>query len=721
MRMVLMLLATCIMVLMTSEAWAVPQGISGRSGKQSESTCLHCHNVFTKEMRLEVTVEDGAGMPAVQPLNPANTYFLRVAATFAAPLPPAPDGGVSDGGALDASTPDAGTTNNSVPFQAGFNLSAGINGRPAATGALSAAPGEATFVKILNGEATHENKRSSVNLGGVQTVTWRVAWKPPALPAGATGAGKIYTAVRRAGRGDTRGLSAVSNTPNTGGAPECGVNGSPAGTCGQAFTVTPTTCVDADGDGFLSLTGCAFTDPGQGAGDCNDANPTVYPGAPELCDTLDNDCDSVPDDGVGLSTFFFNDRDGDLWGDIADNMPVYVCDRQAAIAAGKENPVSNRLDCNDNNAGINPGQPEVCDGVDQNCNLRADEGLLYNNAAVGQPCDTLDDADSCAFGTVACATLTDLVCNGDTPSPELCDGQDVDNNCDGLPDTAVFPGLDMPCGQGNDCTSGILRCNGQGGVSCVVPPPGPEICGNGRDDNCDQRVDETDAIVWNGLAYGTPCDSTLDMDMCVLGTVGCLNLRAECINDRPSPELCEDNEDNNCNNIYDEDPCIYGPPDASVPPPPDAGSAMPDAAVNPGMDAGVVVADAGNTTPSDAGSATMDGAVTVTDAGTNRDAGSNPADAAHTDGGAVLPGDAGTTARDGSMVATMDASMGGLDGSATPVDAATGEPGGDPPRRCACATPQDNVPWTGLLMLVGVTVWRARRRGGATPTRNTPG
>ena len=48
------------------------------------------------------------------------------------------------------------------------------------------------------------------------------------------------------------------------------------------FQVLPEADVDQDGDGYT-----------PNGGDCNDANDTIYPGAPELCDGLDNDCDCL--------------------------------------------------------------------------------------------------------------------------------------------------------------------------------------------------------------------------------------------------------------------------------------------------------------------------------------------------------------------------------------------------------------------------------------------
>src|SRR5690554_6926757 len=70
--------------------------------------------------------------------------------------------------------------------------------------------------------------------------------------------------------------------------------------------------VDADGDGVVA------------SEDCNDHDATVYPGAPGLCDGIDNDCDGVVDNDPVNGRTFYADADGDGYGDPDD--VVIACD-----------------------------------------------------------------------------------------------------------------------------------------------------------------------------------------------------------------------------------------------------------------------------------------------------------------------------------------------------------------------------------------------------------
>lgn len=138
---------------------------------------------------------------------------------------------------------------------------------------------------------------------------------------------------------------------------------------------------DSDGDkhGGSSSTQACAPPPGhvESGDDCDDSRASVYPGAPELCDSLDNDCDRQVDDGVG-STWYL-DGDGDAFGQSGST--TVACSRPGGFA-------DRGNDCNDSDRQIYPGASEVCfDGRDQDCDGSSDEGCnhtypIYINAVI---------------------------------------------------------------------------------------------------------------------------------------------------------------------------------------------------------------------------------------------------------------------------------------------------------------------------------------------------
>jgi hypothetical protein len=127
---------------------------------------------------------------------------------------------------------------------------------------------------------------------------------------------------------------------------------------------------DLDGDGYGNpdtvVHACAAAD-GHVADntDCDDDAVTAHPGAVEYCDGLDNDCDDEIDtDAIFGTVSWYRDEDGDGHGD--PDISVESCD-------GPIGSVRLGDDCDDANIDRSPSETEVCDGVDNNCDLRIDE------------------------------------------------------------------------------------------------------------------------------------------------------------------------------------------------------------------------------------------------------------------------------------------------------------------------------------------------------------
>jgi len=127
--------------------------------------------------------------------------------------------------------------------------------------------------------------------------------------------------------------------------------------------------VDGDEDGFgdPAITREACEQPDfyvADATDCDDSQPTVYPGAEEICDGLDNDCNDEIDDDAADSRLYYWDFDGDGFGD--PDRPVRTCSRDEWL-------VEDNTDCDDSVAAINPDAQEICDSVDNDCDGDIDD------------------------------------------------------------------------------------------------------------------------------------------------------------------------------------------------------------------------------------------------------------------------------------------------------------------------------------------------------------
>jgi hypothetical protein len=170
--------------------------------------------------------------------------------------------------------------------------------------------------------------------------------------------------------------------------------------------------IDVDGDGWGSEAQVLDCDPegvAPRSGDCDDDDPAIFPGAEELCNEDDDDCDEQVDEGWTIPTWYL-DGDGDGYG---------LADEAIEACEAPERYVDNDLDCDDQDETVHPDTPWYLDG----------DGDGY-----GDPEDAIP---SCT--ELAGRVRNDLDCDdGDElihpDATEICDEDDVDEDCDGLAD-----------------------------------------------------------------------------------------------------------------------------------------------------------------------------------------------------------------------------------------------------------------------------------------------
>ena len=330
-------------------------------------------------------------------------------------------------------------------------------------------------------------------------------------------------------------------------------------------TVMTTWYVDSDGDGFGNATGQTRSSCLAPAGysvlgtDCDDRDAHVHPGATEICDGKDDDCDGRANFRVATNDFEDDDGDG-----VADG----------ACSTGP-------MDCDDRNPAVHPGAPEIGgDGVDENCNAMVDEMCALATWYVDADGDGWGDASaptvsSCSVqaGHVTRAGDCDDAHAARNPAAiEACNG--TDDDCDG----SVDEGSDNACGHDH----ALFACvNG----SCQL-----SLCELGRA-NCDStHANGCEVQIANDPqncgACGTSCAFSSGSSLPTCANYTCGILCASGLGD------CDANAGNGCEQNLTNSPAHCGACGRTCPARPNANATCVSSACSIACNAGYADCDA---------------------------------------------------------------------------------------------------------------------------------
>ena len=286
---------------------------------------------------------------------------------------------------------------------------------------------------------------------------------------------------------------------------------------------------------------------GDGRG-WNACIPSLTPTVDICGDGVDSDCDGSADEGCSCTAGASQSCLTGLFGACSSGSQICNAGRTWSPCLPSAGPSS-----------------EICNGIDDDCDGNADDdGVCTCTVGASASCLT-DLAGVCAGGTMTCVSggrgFTACL-PGAAGSPEVCNG--LDDDCDGTADEDVCTcpaGLVRACnsGQPGSCLAGTQTCDsdGRGWGACLSSfVRTADICGDGLDTDCDGTTDEG-CVCTSGT--NRPCTSGLD-GVCSAGLQACTGGRWDvCIpTGVASLEVCNGRDDD-CDGVADEDVCTCTP------------------------------------------------------------------------------------------------------------------------------------------------------------------
>lgn len=309
-----------------------------------------------------------------------------------------------------------------------------------------------------------------------------------------TGGSVTLAAYRESGWGTTLAVTAEAFETQCSGTPVVTSTGTVTVNKGQTAEQELTlTASDLDQDGYVSRT--------SGGTDCDDTRAPVHPGAQELCNDRDDNCDGARDEGFDVGALcdapgvcsgkrtctpegavactgpapitLYADTDNDKHG--APGASISSCE---PTRAGY---VTSSDDCDDTRANVYTGAPELCDTLDNDCDGTVDDGLGLGNSC--------DPGKGCA-GQRVCETDGGTRCDFVTPPPTYYPDEDLDQHgktdagvvtC--APDAGYIP-------QAGDCNDGNPFINNDA----------RELC-DGEDNDCNGSTDENSVCPAGGAKW----------------------------------------------------------------------------------------------------------------------------------------------------------------------------------------------------------------------------